>query len=61
MIDLNASIDDIDVNTTSSAIVINVLVRQSEGIFRGHGFTVTDPLQAPWRVGPNSDGNVNSS
>jgi len=55
MIDLYTGIDDIDVNATSSAIVVNVRIRQSKGIFRGHGFTVTDPLQAPRRVGPNSD------
>ena len=59
MIGLNASIDDIGINAASSAVVINVRVRQSKGIFRGHGFTVTDSLQAPRRVGPNSDRNVN--
>jgi len=60
MVDLYTSVDDIDVNATSSAFVVNVRVRQSEGIFRGHGFTLADSLQTPRRVSPNSDGNVNS-
>ena len=60
MVDLYTSVNDIDVNATSSAVVVNVRVRQSNGIFRGHGFTVADPLQTPRCVSPNSDGNVNS-
>ena len=44
MIDLDTSVDDIDINAIPSAIVIDVRVRQSERIFRGHGFTVADPL-----------------
>ena len=54
MINLDPSIDDIDVGAVSSVFVINVRVVQCKGIrCRRQRFLLTDPLQAPRRVGPD--------
>ena len=53
MVDLNASVNDIGINAVTGAVVIDIGVSQSKLVFRLDGFTVTDPLQAPRRVGPN--------
>jgi hypothetical protein len=44
MISLDASVDDIDVNTTPGTVIVDIRVRQSKVVFRLHGFAVTDPL-----------------
>lgn len=55
MFDLDTSVDDIDINAMSCAVVIDVRVIQSELIrIRLDAFAVTDPLQTPRCVFPDS-------
>ena len=53
MISLDTGVDDIDINAIPGTVIIDIRVIQSKRVLRLHGFTVTDPLQTPRRVGPS--------